>query len=96
MKFDNPHAYAAFLMRHGFEHLGGGAYANVYAYPKSKRCIKIGRSCDSWPHYVLWGTAKRYAGGFAPKVYSLKYHGSFYVAVMERLVCTIRDTADTP
>jgi len=88
------YSYGEFLLRHGFDHIGHGLFSNVYAKPGSTRVIKIGTGTDAWTHYALWGTAKRYAGTFSPKVYSLKFHHDFYVAVMERLVCTLRDSSE--
>jgi len=85
------YSYGMFLLRHGFICIGHGLFSSVYAKPGSSRVIKIGTGTDAWAHYALWGTAKRYAGTFCPKVYSLKFHRGFYVAVMERLVCTLLD-----
>lgn len=89
--------YREWLVKRGFECLGKGVYSYVYAKPGSDRCIKVATIYDAWPAYVLWAMKKRYSGTFAPKVYSLKYHNGFYVAVMERLVCTLHDvTQDSP
>lgn len=86
--------YREWLVKRGFECLGKGVYSYVYAKPGSNRCIKVATTCDAWPAYVLWAMRKRYSGTFAPKVYSLKYHNGFYVAVMERLVCTLHDVRE--
>ena len=76
-------------LRHlGYEKLGGGLYSNVYAKPNSDRVVKIGRA-DCWPDYACWLIENGYSGTFGPKIYSLKFHGDFYVASMERLVDTI-------
>jgi|SRR5882724_40651 len=87
------YSYGMFLLRHGFICIGHGLFSSVYAKPGSSRVIKIGTGTDAWAHYALWGTAKRYAGTFCPKVYSLKFHRGFYVAVMERLVCTLSESS---
>lgn len=83
--------YHAWLLKHGFECIGGGVFSKVYAKPGSDRCIKVAKAEDAWPAYILWAMRKRYTGTFAPKVYSLKFHHGYYVAVMERLVCTLQD-----
>ena len=76
-------------LRHlGYQKLGGGLYSNVYAKPDSDRVVKIGRA-DCWPDYACWLIENGYSGTFGPKIYSLKFHGDFYVASMERLVDTI-------
>jgi len=87
--FVNQHTYCAALEKRGYTKLGGGLYSEVYAKGNSDRVIKVGRAGNSWPDYVEWATINGYAGKFAPKVYSLKFHDRFYVAVMERLVATI-------
>lgn len=89
--FENQSAYEYHLRKRGFVKIGGGLYAEVYAKPGSDKCIKVARSSDAWPEYVEWATLEQYAGVYAPKVYSLKFHNGFYVALMERLVCTIAD-----
>ena len=76
-------------LRHlGYEKLGGGLYSNVFAKPDSDRVVKIGRA-DCWPDYACWLIENGYSGTFGPKIYSLKFHGDFYVASMERLVDTM-------
>jgi len=82
--------YENSLRAKGFEDIGKGLYANVFAKPNSDKVVKVAR-LDSWPTYIKWATAKGYAGKFAPKVYNLKFHDDFYVATMERLVGTIHD-----
>jgi hypothetical protein len=73
----------------GCELLGSGLYSNVFSVPgKPDRAIKVAYM-DVWPEYIKWATENGHAGGFAPKVYSLKFYDDYYVAVMERLVCTI-------
>lgn len=84
------HDYISALEEHGFARLGGGLYSTVLAKPGSDRCIKVG-SGDRWPDYVEWAATNGYMGTFAPKVYAFKQHDSFYVAVMERLVCTVAE-----
>jgi len=87
--FVTQNTYCAALEKRGYTKLGGGIYSEVYAKGNSDRVIKVGRAGDSWPDYIEWATINGYAGKFAPKVYSLKFHDLFYVAVMERLVVTI-------
>lgn len=91
---DNYDQYRKWLAKRGYIVLGQGLMAAVYTKPGSNRAIKVSRQIDQWPDYVLWATKNRYAGTFAPKVYSLKFHKDFYVATMEVLVCTIGELRD--
>lgn len=100
-----PHRFIERLQRRGFQLLGAGAFSSVLGKPGSNRVIKVGRSPpEGWIDYVMWADAAGYAGSFAPKVYSIKVHEdtfigprqmweqadqSWYVAVMERLDCTL-------
>jgi hypothetical protein len=89
---DSTYAYCAALEKRGYVKLGGGMFSQVFG--KGNCAIKVGHS-DDWPEYVEWATQAGFAGTFAPKVYSLKFHRGFYrgfyVAVMERLVCTMAE-----
>lgn len=76
------------LRARGYQLIGSGLYSNVFATPKADKVVKVG-DMDEWPAYILWATKSGYAGTFAPKVFSLKFHDNYYVALMERLVCTI-------
>lgn len=83
------------LERRGFERLGSGVYSRVYAKPGSSRVIKVSTEMDGWLQYICWAGERGYLGRQAPMVHSLKViqgrgGGVFYVAVMERLACTIR------
>jgi|SRR5882724_4524028 len=82
--------YENSLRAKGFEDIGKGVYANVFAKPNSDKVVKVA-NLDSWPTYIKWATENGYAGKFAPKVDSLKFHDDFYVATMERLVGTMHD-----
>ena len=86
---DSTYAYCAALEKRGYVKLGGGLYSVVYAI-NADFAIKVGHN-DNWPNYIEWATQAGFAGTFAPKVYSLKFHRGFYVAIMERLACTIAD-----
>jgi len=77
----------------GCELLGKGLFSNVFSIPKTDKVIKVGRM-DEWPTYIKWATENGHAGKFAPKVYSLKFYDTFYVAIMERLVCTVGEIQD--
>lgn len=93
------------LQRRGFVMLGAGAFSTVLGKPGYPRVIKVGRGQpEGWIDYIMWADKAGYAGSFAPKVFSLKIHfdyrygpfqwgrelnNSWYVAVMERLDCTI-------
>jgi hypothetical protein len=79
------------MLRHlGCEKIGSGLYSNVFAFPGSDKVIKVA-DYDRWPEYILWSTKNGHAGKFAPKVYALKFKSDYYVAIMERLVCTIAE-----
>ena len=86
---DGAYAYCAALEKRGYVKLGGGLYSVVYAI-NADFAIKVGHN-DNWPNYIEWATQAGFAGTFAPKVYSLKFHRGFYVAIMERLACTMAD-----
>lgn len=76
----------------GWKQIGAGSYASVYANPKHPdKVIKIGYANDHWPHYIQWANDHGYMGKQAPFVYSIKPMGDFYVAVMERLACTLSE-----
>jgi len=79
------------MLRHlGCQQIGSGLYSNVFAFRGSDKVIKVA-DYDRWPEYILWSIKNGHAGKYAPKVFSLKFKEDFYVAVMERLVCTIGD-----
>lgn len=80
------------LKRRGYRVLGSGCFSTVLAYPGSNRVIKVAKQVDDWPQYVRWASAAGYAGTFAPKVFSFRQHDGWYVAVVERLDCTIAET----
>lgn len=83
------HEYENKLRQRGCSLIGHGLYSNVFSVPdKPDIVIKVGY-LDQWPDYIKWATDHGHTGKFAPKVYSLKFHDSYYVAIMERLVCTI-------
>lgn len=76
----------------GFPQIGSGIFSNVFAFPNNPdKAIKVGKDDDAWPSYIKWATEKGYAGKFAPKVDSLKFRDGFYVAIMERLIATMRE-----
>lgn len=77
------------LEKRGFIILGQGFYSSVL-WKKGDRVIKVssGIKHDAWIDYVLWASQKGYAGTLAPKVYSYKKIGDFYVAVMEKMAVT--------
>jgi len=82
------------LRAKGFNSIGKGLYANVFAKDNSDKAVKVAR-LDSWPSYIKWATENGFAGTFAPKVESLKFYDGFYVAVMERLVGTLKEFEGT-
>lgn len=95
--FATPDAYIAALKRRGFERLGKGYFSAAYAKPGSPFVVKVfhGESnLDPWPLYAEW--CWNNPGPFKPVIRALKWHGegSFYVAVMERLLITVDELAD--
>ena len=80
--YDN---YMQGLRNRGFRQLGAGAFGTVFVHPKrSDRVVKVSRDANCvWPHYVQWANSLKVNMG--PKLYSLKFHAGFYVAVMERV-----------
>lgn len=85
---DSAGHYQCQLVKRGYEELGNGLFSKVYSKPHLNVAIKVARH-DDWPQYIEWSIGNGYSGTFAPKVYSLKCYPNFYVAIMERLVCTI-------
>lgn len=79
--------FKAFLRKKGYILLGSGSYSMVYGRDNSDKVIKIGRRPDEdgWQDYILWANERGFGGNLAPKLYSYKNYGEFYVAVMERL-----------
>lgn len=76
----------------GGQFLGSGMFASVFAHPFDKtKAIRVAR-WDGWPQYITWAIEQGWDGIFVPKVYSFKDFGKYYVAVMERLVCTIQES----
>jgi hypothetical protein len=87
----NQREYQARLAELGCLQIGSGLYSKVYSIPNAfDKVIKVGE-LDEWPSYIQWATNNGHAGKFAPKVYSLKFHDEFYVAIMERLICTMSE-----
>jgi hypothetical protein len=84
------------LQARGYQVLGRGCFSTVLAKPGSEKVIKVNTQADNWPDFVLWAAKAGYAGTFAPRLFSLRYingvQQEFYVAVVERLDATVRDT----
>src|SRR6266853_712829 len=77
--------FLARLERHGYEKLGRGCNASVWAKPGSSKVIKVGNTHDSWLGYIVWAMEKGYVGNKAPRVDTFKVTNNYFVAVMERL-----------
>jgi len=78
----------------GCREIGSGLYSNVFSVPNRTDIVIKVADLDPWPSYIKWATENGHAGKLAPKVYSLKFHSAgfgYYVAIMERLVCTINE-----
>lgn len=81
------------LYKRGYSTLGAGAFSTVLAKRDSDRVVKVSRKPDPWLDYIVWANKEGFAGTLAPRVYSYRVikgrFQTFYVAVMERLECTI-------
>jgi hypothetical protein len=92
----NQHQFRSRLRKRGYHEIGAGMYGCVMAHPdKPDKVIKVGKGDDCWPLYIQWAAEHGELGKRAPNVTSLKVintsqgeDATFYVAVMERLVCT--------
>lgn len=75
------------LTRKGYKLIGSGAYSNVYAKPRGRRVIKVGKMADVWP--IFASQFQRFKN--APRIFSLDFYEgnenkrSFYAAKVERL-----------
>jgi hypothetical protein len=93
--FASMENYTFALKRRGFRYLAGGLYGQVWHTPGSPYVVKVGRSSDdAWPAYAAFCIEN--PGPFRPVVRSLKWHftgngRAFYVAVIERLSCTLNE-----
>jgi hypothetical protein len=81
--------YQERLVNRGFKMIGSGFYASVLAKPDSDRVIKLGPSTDAWLSFAVW--AAENPSPHLPRVYSIRCYDTFYVAVIERLECTVHD-----
>lgn len=74
-----------------FETLGSGLFSHVFARPSSTDLVvKVGASLDAWPEYILWAARHGFMGGLAPRVYQFRLlKDGGYMAIMERLQCTL-------
>lgn len=78
--------YCTRLEKRGFKELGQGCFSRVYAKPGCDKVIKVSYNNDmGWVAFVLWAQRSKYHSPHVPKLYSLKFHKDFYVAVIERL-----------
>jgi hypothetical protein len=89
MRVIKQRTYEAKLSRWGFARIGSGFYGSVWSKPQSDRVIKIGPITDAWLRFAVW--AHENPGPHVVKVFSVRTHGTFYVAVIERLACTLDD-----
>jgi hypothetical protein len=91
-------SYGDWLESRGYEQLGEGSYATVYARPGDKTVVKVGDGKDAYPIFLEWAVKNGFAGKEAPAVKSFKRYrrkGSrrtFYVAEIERLEETVEDS----
>ncbi len=92
--FAGAAAYAAALTRRGFVRLGGGYFSQVYAKPGCAKVVKVCFKADEdvWADYAEW--AFHNPGPMVPRVWSLKWHVDFCVAVLDRMTETVEDAHD--
>lgn len=92
------------LAGRGFRVLGRGSFSVVMGKPNCTRVIKLCDRGDAWPDYVYWASVNGFAGGLAPKVWSIEigeeqhhryYNQAAYVAIVERLQPFCANTDDT-
>lgn len=86
--FANREKYADRLIKMGWRRLGGGYYSDVFEHPKSDKAIKVCKERDEahqdqCPLFAAW--AQTIKSPHLIKVYNIKRHKGFYVAIMEKL-----------
>ncbi|MFG1227172.1 hypothetical protein [Xanthobacter wiegelii] len=82
--FSESNEYMRRLRRRGFEDIGGGAYSTVFTRPGWDKVLKVCRHAqDYWPAYAKW--CQQTKSPHAIRVYSIKHHKGFYVAIMEKV-----------
>jgi len=82
--FSESNEYMRRLRRRGFEEIGGGAYSTVFTRPGWDKVLKVCRHArDYWPAYAKW--CQQTKSPHAIRVYSIKHHKGFYVAIMEKV-----------
>lgn len=81
--FSEPDEYMRRLRKHGFEQIGRGAYSTVFTRPGWDKVLKVCRNKDYWPAYAKW--CQQTKSPHAIRVYSIKHHKDFYVAIMEKV-----------
>lgn len=89
----DAYAYMAALKARGYKEIGDGCYSTVLAKRGSDKVVKISRCKDSWLEYITWANRHGFGGSHAPRVYAFKQYPQFYVAIMERLDCTLKDVS---
>lgn len=75
--------YIKWLKSHDW-HTESGAYSTVFMKKGSRTAIKISDH-PGWLSYALWARATPFRRQFAPKIYSLKWYGRYFVVHMERV-----------
>lgn len=77
--------YMAALEAHGFVKLGEGIFSQVYSIPgHPDKVLKVSKD-TAWLAYVLWAQEDPSRLEWAPKLYSVKWHDGYYVAITERI-----------
>lgn len=74
--------------RRAMTRLGQGYFSDVYAATPDA-ALKVCVTPDNWPKYIMWANENGHCGKEAPFVYSIRFYPDGYVAIMERLDCTL-------
>lgn len=81
--FSESDEYMRRLRKRGFKEIGRGAYSTVFSRPGWDKVLKVCRHVDYWPAYAKW--CQQTKSPHAIRVYSIRHHDDFYVAIMEKV-----------
>lgn len=79
-------AYGDRLRDMGWSMLASGHYSSVWEHPKSDKVIKVNRAEDGWLDFVKWASTIK--SDVFIKVYSIRQHDGFNVALCEKIYGT--------
>jgi hypothetical protein len=84
----SPDEYIQRLQFRGYTIIGRGHFSTVLAKNDSDRVIKVCRcNSDYWCTFAMWTLDNPHPMNV--KIYAFKKHAGFYVAVLERIKCTL-------